>query len=172
MMFHNHHIVPRHMGGTDHRSNILKVNVALHAFLHKLLWEEHGCWQDELAWRMLSKQIGKDEAIRISRSEGGKKNAGRVGTLNSFYGKKHSTKSIAKMKATLKGRVPHNKGKFGTNNVQSKLWKVTDPQGNVTIIKGLSDYCKNNGLTYQAMGQVALGNLKQHKKYKCERFNE
>ena len=62
IIFHNHHIIPRHMGGTDEPSNLLKVNTALHAFLHKMLYEEHGSEYDRIAWRCLTGQITNEEA--------------------------------------------------------------------------------------------------------------
>ena len=37
-IYHNHHIVPRHAGGTDDPSNIIKLTVSEHAEAHlKLL---------------------------------------------------------------------------------------------------------------------------------------
>jgi hypothetical protein len=50
------------MGGTYEPSNVLKCNVAMHAFLHKCLWEEHGRWQDKIAWLTLSGLISQEEA--------------------------------------------------------------------------------------------------------------
>ena len=42
-MKHKHHIIPRHMGGTDEPSNLTPpISVALHAALHKDLWEHFG----------------------------------------------------------------------------------------------------------------------------------
>jgi len=64
IQYHKHHIIPRHAGGTDDPSNILKVNTAMHAYLHKCLFEEHGRWQDEIAWKGLSKQLGKQDLHR------------------------------------------------------------------------------------------------------------
>lgn len=69
------------MGGTDEPNNLLSVNVALHAFLHKILWEEHGNWQDLAAWKGLSGQtpyrvldveIEKERARKISESHKGR----------------------------------------------------------------------------------------------------
>jgi len=59
--FHKHRIVPGHMGGTYESSNVVRVNVAMHAFLHMMLWREHGRWQDRIAWQVLSGMIGKEE---------------------------------------------------------------------------------------------------------------
>ena len=61
---HKHHILPKHMGGLDDESNIIELSVEEHAQSHKDLFEKYGCWQDEIAWKALSGQIGKEEIIK------------------------------------------------------------------------------------------------------------
>ena len=61
---HKHHIIPKHVGGTDDLSNILLLTVEEHAEAHRKLYEEYGRWQDKIAWKTLSGQISKAEAIR------------------------------------------------------------------------------------------------------------
>ena len=169
-IYHNHHIIPKHMGGTDDRTNIVKVTIEKHAELHKQLWEDLGFWQDYIAWKMLSGQITSQDAIKMAQSEGAKRRKKRFGSENHFYGKKHTKETKQKISNSKKGNIPGNKGKFGKENPQSRVYEITDPLGNTYIIKGLVDFCRKNNLLYQAMGQVALGKLKQHKKYKCRRL--
>lgn len=169
-IYHRHHITPKHMGGTDDPSNIVIVTIEEHANLHKQLWEDLHCWQDFVAWKMLSGQITKAEAIKLAQSEGAKNRKKRFGKDNHFYGKKHKDEIKRQISNKKKGTEPPNKGKFGENNNQSKIWEITDPEGNIFIIKGLVEFCRQNKLAYQAMGQVALGKLKHHKKYKCRRL--
>ena len=46
---HKHHIVPRHMGGTDDESNLVELTVEEHALAHLFLYElRMGEWQDKL----------------------------------------------------------------------------------------------------------------------------
>ena len=71
--YHKHHIVPKHMGGTDDPSNLLRVNIPMHAFLHGQLYKEHGKQEDLIASRMLSGQISAQEATKLAQSQGGKK---------------------------------------------------------------------------------------------------
>ena len=70
---HKHHIIPKHMGGSDDPSNLIEVTIEQHAELHKQLWEDLGHWQDEIAWKCLSGQITTQEAtlqaIRLSRKK-------------------------------------------------------------------------------------------------------
>jgi hypothetical protein len=44
-MKHKHHIVPRHMGGTDDPSNLIELTVEEHAEAHRKLWEQYGTYQ-------------------------------------------------------------------------------------------------------------------------------
>ena len=60
-IYHNHHIIPRHMGGTDDPSNLVRLTVEEHALAHKKLYEEHGRHEDWLAWKGLEGFIGKEE---------------------------------------------------------------------------------------------------------------
>ena len=68
-MAHWHHIIPKHMGGTNDKSNLVQLSIEEHAEAHKKLFEEHGCWQDYLAWQGLSKIIPREELIRLIQSE-------------------------------------------------------------------------------------------------------
>lgn len=69
-MKHKHHIIPKHMGGTDDPINLIKLTVFEHAEAHRVLFEKHGHWQDELAWKALSGQIGKEEIMKTAQLAG------------------------------------------------------------------------------------------------------
>lgn len=77
---HRHHIIPKHIGGSDDPANLIELSIEEHAKAHKKLWEECGRWQDKLAWQMLSGQIGKEEGIKIAQQKAGKR-------TGSIYGK-------------------------------------------------------------------------------------
>ncbi len=67
-IYHKHHIIPRHAGGTDSPDNIVSLTVKEHAEAHRLLFESFGRWQDLYAWRGLSGQINmSEERIRVFR---------------------------------------------------------------------------------------------------------
>ena len=61
------------MGGSDDPSNLELLTVEEHAEKHRILFEKYGHWEDEIAWKGLSGQIGKEEIIRRVLSEAGKK---------------------------------------------------------------------------------------------------
>ena len=72
-MKHKHHIVPRHMGGSDDPTNLVEVSVEEHAELHLHLYLSHGRWQDWTAAMCLSGQATVQEttleAIRYTSSK-------------------------------------------------------------------------------------------------------
>ncbi|NDB61967.1 hypothetical protein EB001_26535 [bacterium] len=114
IIFHKHHIIPRHAGGTDDPSNIIKVNVAMHAFLHKQLYEDYGRWQDNTAYKSLAGIISIQEAIQETKRMANLGNKHRQGKPKSdeevekirkaLTGKKRSKESIDKQKKILTGR--------------------------------------------------------------------
>lgn len=65
-IYHKHHIIPKHMGGSDEPSNLIELTVADHAEAHKKLYEEHGNEYDRIAWLSLTKQIDHAEARILS----------------------------------------------------------------------------------------------------------
>ena len=69
-IYHNHHIIPKHMGGTDEPSNLIRLTIEEHAEAHRKLYEEHGRWQDRLAWKSLSGLISCSESKRIAIKTG------------------------------------------------------------------------------------------------------
>lgn len=85
---HLHHIIPRHMGGTDDPSNLIELTIEEHADAHRKLYEQHGKREDYLAWKGLSGKIGKEEIMVELASLGGKKGAATCKELKkgAFYG--------------------------------------------------------------------------------------
>lgn len=55
-MKHIHHIIPKHMGGTDDPTNLIELSVEEHAQAHLELYEKYGKYEDFLAYRCLSGQ--------------------------------------------------------------------------------------------------------------------
>ena len=78
---HKHHIIPKHVGGTDDPSNLVELTVEEHADAHKKLYEQYGRWQDKVAWMGLSKLISSAEAYYEAMRESKK------GENNPMYGK-------------------------------------------------------------------------------------
>ena len=75
-IYHNHHKIPKHMGGSNDPENIIKLTPRQHALAHKKLYEEHGKQEDYLAWKGLSGQLGKEEILSLKWALGGKNGKG------------------------------------------------------------------------------------------------
>ena len=71
---HKHHIIPKHMGGTDDPDNLVELTVEDHAIAHYVRYRMFGRWQDRLAWNGLANRITHEEAVRqaVSDSHKGK----------------------------------------------------------------------------------------------------
>lgn len=101
-MKHTHHIIPRHMGGTDDPSNLIELTVEEHAEAHRLLYEQHGHWQDKVAWQGLLGSIGHEEIMQEMYNA-------RKGKGNFFYGKKHSEETKRKISEANTGKLKGKK---------------------------------------------------------------
>jgi len=60
-MKHKHHIIPRHMGGSDDPSNLIELSIEEHADAHRVLYETHRKHEDYVAWKNLSGQMKKED---------------------------------------------------------------------------------------------------------------
>jgi hypothetical protein len=72
-IYHNHHIIPRHMGGSNDPSNLKRITVSQHAEEHRKLYEQHNRLEDKLAWKMLEGQALMGDNLRIKSRLGWEK---------------------------------------------------------------------------------------------------
>jgi len=91
-MKHKHHIVPRHMGGSDDPSNLIELTVEEHAEAHRKLWEQYGNIKDYCAWKGLEGTIGKEEIVRL---------------LMDPTGRVHTEETKQKISQSHKGKLKH-----------------------------------------------------------------
>lgn len=87
-IYHKHHIVPRHMGGTDDPSNLVELTVEDHAEAHRILYETHGKYEDYLAWQGLLGIVPRQELIqelqKLNAHNTNKKLLEKYGVISSF----------------------------------------------------------------------------------------
>lgn len=77
-MRHNHHLIPKHLGGTDDKNNIIEnISVTRHAMFHYANWLLYKSDGDYIAYKALSGTIGKEELVKELCLMGSKK-AGKV----------------------------------------------------------------------------------------------
>jgi hypothetical protein len=131
---HKHHIVPRHVGGTDDDSNLIELTIDAHAEAHRILWETHGREEDRVAWLGLSKMIDGEEARRLAQ---------RHAVIKALKGKPHfhGEKIGAAMRGrplkeshrkAMMGKRPHVNQTGGKNNAAKR---ITTPYGNFESVQ-------------------------------------
>ena len=107
--YHAHHLVPKHAGGTDDPSNLVRVNVAMHAFLHRLRYKETGDKWDKIAYEALEGQITYAEATSQARQEFRLQNPNHHSNAGKKGGKAPASqraKEVAAETARLTGSKP------------------------------------------------------------------
>ena len=100
--YHRHHIIPKHMGGTDEKDNLIYLTPEEHANAHLELYEKYGKYEDAQAFNTLSSRWLNGRSISGYKQS-----------------KEHIEKRIKSMDYSsvsekLKGRISPTKGlKFG-----------------------------------------------------------
>jgi len=168
---HKHHIIPRHIGGTDDPENIVELTIEEHSVAHRKLYEEHGRWEDMLAWKGLSGQIGKDELIQeMYKWRKGHLGIKHTGDLRRFGMATKGTKLTKEHKAKIDptGRKQPQSQKDKVAEALSKEYIITDPQGKIYHIKNLRKFCTEYGLDQGNMTRVSKGIIKKNKGWLCK----
>jgi len=132
--FHKHHIVPKHLGGTDAKNNLVLLHPYDHAIAHFVRWKMYKTDGDAWAFNMLKKWLDEGGLIvkgmkhtdetkkligiasatrkRKPMSEEAKQkiSAMKKGKPSNRKGSKHSEESIKKMREAHIGQEAWNKG--------------------------------------------------------------
>lgn len=136
------------MGGSDDPSNLIELTVEEHADAHKKLYEQHGNKFDYIAYLVLSKQIGQEEANYMKLL--GPKNWSpeglsrlresaklRKGSKNGFYGKTHSEETKQKNKEAHSGDNSWIKNIDPSLLPYTKKYIIHYPSGDTKQVSGL-----------------------------------
>ena len=133
-MKHKHHIIPRHMGGTDDPENLISITPEEHAKAHHDLYEKYGKIEDYLAWKGLSGFIGKEEIILELMKRNGEKIGNRMklegkGIFDPEKQKTEKYKEGIKLGGKIQGRKMAESGHCeriallgGGKNLGKKSW--------------------------------------------------
>jgi hypothetical protein len=173
-MKHIHHIIPKHMGGTDDPSNRAIVTVRQHALAHKKLYEQHGKLEDYLAWKGLSGQMKKEEILERLYKMNGKRNAKYLTkevrqkaiemARRTNTGRKLTPEHIAKTRVWGMKQSEYQKQRV--REVRQLEYIITDPKGKIFEITNLLDFARKHKLDQGNLTKVAKGMFEQHKGYK------
>ena len=137
-MKHEHHIIPKHMGGNDDPSNLVYLTIEEHAKAHKILWEKYGKLEDKVAYMGLLKMIDREQIIhslvsapkseehkrKISKAHKGKSKPWLIGSKNAAGKRGPNTKEhnqrIAKAKLGKKRDPFSDEWKQALKNAKQK----------------------------------------------------
>ncbi|MBT7082103.1 MAG: HNH endonuclease, partial [Chloroflexi bacterium] len=144
MIYHNHHIVPRHAGGTDEASNIVGCDIIEHAEHHKYRYDMLGEVQDYIAWKALTGQISGAQANIMATK------AANTGKKQSALAKQRQILAQTGLRRTQKQRI-------ACSVRQGKEWIVTTPDGEETTVIDLKKYCIAHGLDQGNMMRTVSG---------------
>ena len=165
-MKHKHHIIPRHMGGSDEPSNLIELTPFEHAEAHRVLYEKHGLWQDFVAWQGLAKLTENFDAAKESILYGSRKGA-KVSN-DQWKDPMLKDQRVAKFKKSMEGKWNQIcLGKKGAENYAAQTYKVTLPDGTEEVVKGLKFWCEERGLNYNTFYNMCVGRGRQHKGYRA-----
>lgn len=141
------------MGGTDDPSNLIELTPEEHAEAHRVLYEQHGHWQDYVAWQGLAKLTSKQDHVKMLLSAAGKKgNALRKNT-----GLKYNTKNIVESGL-----------RKGAKNPSAKTYTIIHPNQKEEVIKSLKTWCEANGLNYNTFHRQCVGRQTAYKGYRVK----
>jgi hypothetical protein len=122
--FHYHHIVPKHLGGTDDIDNLILLSPLDHAKAHLELYRMYGKQADAWAYNRLMRQAGiKVESIYIAPNKGRKfskevnSQKGRAGNQNAMKRPEIKQKHLIAMQKLKGSPLVKN---FGSKNPSSK----------------------------------------------------
>lgn len=151
MVKHKHHIVPKHLGGSDDPSNIVELTVEEHAAAHKKLYEEFGHLQDKLAWQGLLGLISTAEIVHTLQSEGMK------GSRNPMYGKPAPNRGVKRP-----GVGGRKKGtKWSDEERQKKMLLRQSKSFQEKMKKVYSDPGRNKKISEAHLGKIGASQGKK-----------
>lgn len=168
MITHLHHIIPRHAGGTDEPSNLIRLTIPEHAEAHRLLYEQFGRDEDRLAWMALSGMIGKEQIIREAMLIGAKKGGVIGGRRRGLAGKgkKKPAGFGAKLSARNTGEGNPRHGHITTD--QEKLVRSISVKQHIESVGGADTWQGTLNLKNSTIKKINAGTHPSQKTWTCE----
>ena len=144
MKKHKHHVIPKHMGGSDDPSNLIELTVEEHAEAHRLLYETHGHTQDKVAWLGLAGIMPYAEIIYTLLSEGKK------GNKNPMFGKPAPNRGIKR--PGVGGRKKGTKWSAEERATKEKIRSTTEYKEKMAAV--YSDPVRNANISKNNKGKI------------------
>jgi group I intron endonuclease len=98
---------------------------------------------------------------------------GNMGNKNAV-GYKWPAELLEQRASKVRGKPLHPSVRAAQIESAIRTWRITTPDGEVLVIRNLSAFCRERGLTMGCMHDVAMGRQKSghHKGYRCEQIDE
>lgn len=161
-----HHIIPKSLGGSNRKENIVcltpKEHFVCHWLLTKMTFGENKKKMCYAFWSMTRNNKKMRRSYSSLEYNSAKKHfiSSRKGkTHQEIYGKEIAEKIKESLSKAHKGLPkPHAIKNLPKENMSSKIWHITLPSGEERVIKNLSAFCR--------MYSLSMGNLTTHGKTK------
>jgi hypothetical protein len=111
--YENHHIVPKHIGGTNEITNLVLLTFREHYLAHYILWRIYKRPQDKIAYLMRSNQKEEAQRIRVNLAVSANRSTGK-GFLN------FKNKNPMKNKNTVQLALATKRLRYGPNMMSDK----------------------------------------------------
>jgi hypothetical protein len=143
-MKHLHHIIPKHMGGSEEPDNLVRLYIKEHAQAHFDLWKKFGHIEDKIAWECLSgRKLSEEERIILAKS----------GFKKFLLDENKVSEWKTKISTTLTGKVQSEKTKLK----RSESLKLAYKEGRKKVVINPDDarqkYYNNNMSQKMAEGR-------------------
>lgn len=141
-----HHIIPKSLGGSNAKDNIVSLTAREHFLCHwlliKILTGKQKQKMSFALWTMIREAPKHQRHLTSAQYETARKHFSEVQTK-----RPKSKATRAKLSASLSGmKRPWAYANIKNRNVPKKTWKVRHPDGHTEVIHGLTQFCKEHGL--------------------------
>jgi hypothetical protein len=144
MKKHKHHIIPKHMGGSNDSINLIELTVEEHAEAHRVLYEKHGHIQDKVAWLGLTGIMPHAELIYTLLSEGKK------GNKNPMFGKPAPNRGVKR--PGVGGRKKGTKWSAEERASKEKMRSTMEYKEKMAVV--YSDPVRNANISKNSKGKI------------------
>lgn len=165
--YDTHHIIPRSLGGTDEKDNLVNVPTRVHYLLHWLLAKDTKAKPMIDAFHLMStgkRYNSKGYALaRKLKSESMRVNNPMYTIENRKKQGEKMKKNEHKLRSSGKDRSRNRSTTlFGNERNAKKQYQATSPNGEVFVISNMRKFCREYNLNQTCMTRVCKGKLSNH----------
>jgi len=170
----NHHIIPKSLGGSNRKENIIcltpKEHFVCHWLLTKMTFGENKKKMCYAFWSMTrnSKKMNRSySSLEYSIARKYFINNTKGKTYEDIYGEEKSQELKRSLSKTHKGvSKPHAIKNLQNRPLTTYYWQVTHPSGKVEIIENMAEFCRNHNLN---PGNMSVGKSKGYTAIKLDK---